>query len=59
MNMLDKNNLSGDAGLITWRANMLKPLIDKAAKKRRLTRSEWLAKVVKEAVERELGQQHA
>lgn len=64
MNLMrtNSNNLSGDAGLVTWRANDLKPLIDQTAKHRKMTRSEWLAKVVKEALEREaleIGSQYA
>lgn len=53
VSILNNKDLNGDAGLITWRANELKPLIDRTAKCRRMTRSEWLAKIVKEALEKE------
>lgn len=48
-----KNANKDNGGFITWRASDLKPLIDRTAKYRRMSRSAWLAKVVKEALERE------
>lgn len=62
INLVKNANGTSNDGFITWRANELKPLIDRTAKHRRMTRSEWLAKAVREALEREamaIGSQYA